>query len=89
MEVTDKDTVFYKRIEYQTTLKEGRVGIHLNNEDVIFGQYKANKKHGSWEYYNKKQELYKKEYYTEDFLSRVEFYKKGKKIKEVITDPAF
>lgn len=89
IEITGSDTIIYKLVDIKSMLKEGSTEIHLANGDVIFGQYKANKKNGTWEYYNKNKELYKKEYYTEDYLSRVEFYKKGKIEKQVITDPTF
>ena len=90
IELSNVDTVDFEIIKYKKGIKQGYSEIHLSNGNIAKGKYQNGKKHGAWRYFKKESKTpYLIEYYTEGYVSRLEFIKKGKVVRQVITDPPF
>jgi len=83
------DSIIFEKVKYKNGIKEGKAKMFLKSGNVAIGKYKSDKKNGAWKYYNKNKELFKIEYYTEGYLSRIEFYENSKVVRQAITDPTF
>jgi len=83
------DTVNFIYSKYKNGIKKGKTQIQYSNGKMSKGCYVNDKKQGCWIYYDEKNNIFKKEYYTEGYLSRIEFFENGKIVKSAISDPAF
>jgi len=88
IEIIDSASVAFERVRYNEGIKEGKSEMYLKDNSIAVGKYHNNKKHGAWKYYKIK-ELLKIEYYTEGYVTRIEFIENGKVKNQVITDPTF
>ncbi len=89
IEISTIDSVNFEKVKYKNGMKEGEAEMYLKSGNIAIGKYQSDKKNGAWKYYNKNKELFKIEYYTEGYLSRIELYENGKVVKQAITDPTF
>lgn len=82
------DSVNFQIVIYKFGETNGKTEVHYMNGNVSIGKYVNDKKNGAWKCFTNNK-LTKIEYYTEGFLSRIEFFENGKVVSQAITDPTF
>lgn len=83
------DTVIFVFNKYKNGAITGKTQIYYSNGKMSEGFYVNDKKQGCWVYYDENNEIFRKEYFTEGYVSRIEFIENGKIVKSAITTPPF
>jgi len=88
IEPSSGDSVSFFMYNYVGGKKNGIAQVFLKNQTKIIGHYKNDKKIDEWKF-SKNNMIYRKEFYTDNFMYKIEFFENGKKVKTIICDPSW